>query len=133
MKTPMTSENTQPLNLSKLKGKTVLKSSAPDFSETPEMTLSSVSRETLNCSICPSDKCIHKNQSMNNTFTNTSISIALPLDQRGGIVQFEKPSLYNENGNLDSSRYMEYINDSASKIQHRWKHYNYSKKVKIKI
>lgn len=141
MKTPITSESikqeecSQPLNSSQLKGKTVLKSSTPDFSASPEMTLSSISRETLNCSICPSDKCIHKNQStsINNTFANTSSSVALPLDQRGGIVQFEKPSLYNENGNLDSSRYMEYINESASKIQKRWKQYNYSKKVKINM
>lgn len=138
MKSPFASESIkpeEPLNSSKLKGKTVLKSSTSNFSASPEMTLSSISRETLNCSICPSDKCIHKNQStsMNNTFANTSSSIALPLDQRGGIVQFEKPSLYNENGNLDSSRYMEYINESASKIQKKWKQYNYSKKVKINM
>lgn len=122
----------------KLKGKTILsKTQVPNFSNSPEITLASINKETLKCSICP-EKCIHKKpvpSSLNNTSShiNTSALMAPAQDQRGGIVQFEKPSLYDSDGNLDSSRYMEYINTSASKIQRKWKQYNYSKKVKINM
>lgn len=122
----------------RLKGKTVLsKSQVPNFSNSPEIILASTNEETLKCSICP-EKCIHKKpvqSSLNNTSSliSTSTSMAPPQEQRGGIVKFEKPSLYDSDGNLDSSRYMEYINASASKIQKKWKQYNYSKKVKINM
>ena len=123
------------------KPKTIIRSKeALNFTNPTELTLSSQTKEIINCSMCPLCECPEhdKEQIEHNVFIpnyDTSFSnIQTTCDRRGGIVKFALSSSDETmNGELDSARYMDYINQKATLIQQKWKQYIYSKKVRINM
>ena len=133
-------------NTSTQKPKSVIRhKEALSFVLPGEISLSSQNKETITSSACPLCECKeHSHNQENklnetsplivNNYSSTITDIQTTCDKRGGIVKFTiNPYEQIDNNDLNSARYMEYINQKATLIQQKWKQYIYSKKVKINM